>query len=252
MGGAVSSTKHPKVTDIFPYSILRSSLIGYTTAQLILRLPAFNGNFSRALNLSSNGYVAMKSSRSSPEQYIALMLIGMGLFAIAAAVYALTQRFSAASATAENAAPEFSAVPEAANYAAPELTLTDLDGKTVSLQDYRGSVVLVNLWATWCPPCRAEMPTLEAFHRKYKDDGLVLIGINQEESAELVIPFVREFDLSFSIWLDLNYLAEKKFGTEALPSSFVIDRDGRVRLKWIGGISAKNLEKYVPDIIYGN
>ncbi|MBK9207749.1 MAG: TlpA family protein disulfide reductase [Anaerolineales bacterium] len=119
----------------------------------------------------------------------------------------------------------------------------------MSLNDYRGSVVLVNLWATWCPPCREEMPALQKFYEKYKADGFVLIAIDQEETREVVAPFVKEFGLTFPIWLDADYLAQREFNTMNLPSSYVIDRTGKVRLMWIGGISKNNLEKYVPDII---
>jgi peroxiredoxin len=94
------------------------------------------------------------------------------------------------------------------------------------------------------------MPTLETFYEKYKADGFVLIGINQEESRAVVKPFVAEFGLTFPIWLDPDYLAQRELNTMNLPSSFVIDRNGIVRLMWIGGISERNLEKYVPDVIY--
>jgi thiol-disulfide isomerase/thioredoxin len=142
-----------------------------------------------------------------------------------------------------------SAVPAEMDFPAPELDLITLDGTPVSLGDFRGSVVLVNLWATWCPPCREEMPTLQIFYEKYKENGFVLIAIDQEETLEVVQPFVEEYGLTFPIWLDENYQAQKEFKTMSLPSSYVIDRDGQVRLMWIGGISKNNLEKYVPDII---
>ena len=93
------------------------------------------------------------------------------------------------------------------------------------------------------------MPTLQAFYEKYKDDGFVLVAINQEEPRDVVAPFVQEFGLTFPVWLDLEYLAEREFDTMNLPSSYVVDRNGQVRLMWIGGISKKNLEKFVPDLI---
>jgi peroxiredoxin len=147
------------------------------------------------------------------------------------------------------ATANISAVPLQMDYTAPELELTTLDGAPVSLADLRGSVVLINLWATWCPPCREEMPTLNAFYEQYKDQGFFLIAINQEEPLDVVEPFVEEFGLTFPVWLDEDYLAEDAFKTVHLPSSYVIDRDGRVRLMWIGAISRENLEKSVPDII---
>jgi thiol-disulfide isomerase/thioredoxin len=172
----------------------------------------------------------------------AMLLIGVGLIVIGFVLFVLLKDSPASSV-------ELSAVPVAVDYAAPKLNLEDLSGKPVSLDDYSGKVVLVNLWATWCPPCREEMPTLQTFYEKYKSDGFVLVAINQEETREVVQPFVDQYGLTFPVWLDLDYLAERKFNTENLPSSFVINREGRVRLMWLGGISKQNLEKYVTILI---
>ena len=182
------------------------------------------------------------SIRPSRIRIVAMMMVGFGLLATGAMFIMLLDQRDAST-------QDFSAVPTQVNYPAPELNLIDLSGKQVSLDDFRGSVILVNLWATWCPPCREEMPTLQAFYEKYKDDGFVLIAIDQEETLEVVQPFVDEFGLTFPVWLDEEYEAERLFKTMNLPSSYVIDRDGTVRLTWIGGISKRNLEKFVPDII---
>jgi peroxiredoxin len=145
---------------------------------------------------------------------------------------------------------ELSAVPAQVKYAAPELTLTDTAGTPVSLVDYRGQVILVNLWATWCPPCKEEMPALEAFYRKHKDDGFVIVAINDGDPTADVIQFVKDYGLSFPVWLDPAYIAtEQAFKTLNLPSSFVIDRDGTIVLSWVGGINSKNLEKFVAPVI---
>jgi peroxiredoxin len=93
------------------------------------------------------------------------------------------------------------------------------------------------------------MPELQTFYENYKADGFVLIAIDQEETKEVVQPFVEEFGLTFPVWLDENYQAEREFNTMSLPSSFVIDRTGRVRLMWVGGVSEKFLEKYVTQLI---
>lgn len=184
-----------------------------------------------------------KTSQPSAGRFLAMSLIGAGLISIGVVIFHLMNNPSPASRQ------DFSVVPEKIDFSAPELTLEDLSGNPVSLGDYRGSVVLVNLWATWCPPCREEMPTLQAFYEKYRSHGFVLIAINQEEPLETVSAFVEEFGLTFPVWLDLEYQAQREFNTIGLPSSYVIDRKGRVRLMWIGGISARNLEKFVPDII---
>ena len=190
----------------------------------------------------------MMEEKVKPDsgRYIAMMMIGVGLIAIGIMfMLILNNREKTTSASSS----DLSAVPAEMDFPAPELDLVTLNGTPVSLTDYRGSVVLVNLWATWCPPCRQEMPTLQAFYDRYKDDGFVLIAIDQEETHEIVQPFVEEFGLTFPVWLDKDYLAQREFKTMSLPSSYVIDRNGRVKLMWIGSISKANLEKYVPDII---
>src|SRR6266498_724733 len=139
------------------------------------------------------------TSRVSPVRFYAMLMIGVGLVATGTVLFMLLNNPAAA------ASNDFSAVPAEVDFASPKLTLEDLAGKPVSLDDYLGSVVLVNLWATWCPPCREEMPTLQAFYEKHRSEGFVLVAINQEEPRELVVPFVKEFGLTFPVWLDLDY-----------------------------------------------
>lgn len=140
--------------------------------------------------------------------------------------------------------------PVAVDYAAPSLTLSDLSGKEHSLADYQGQVVLVNLWATWCPPCKAEMPTLEAYYQTHQADGFVTLAINDGDPAGAVASFVQEYGLSFPVLLDPTYQAtDHAFKTRNLPSSFVIDREGKVRLRWVGEIDREALEKYVTPLI---
>lgn len=145
---------------------------------------------------------------------------------------------------------DFSTVPARVNYSAPELTLMDTQGVARSLRDYRGQVVLVNLWATWCPPCKEEMPTLQSFYNKHQDKGFVVIAINDGDPVEDVLQFVQEYRLTFPVWLDPTYVAtEQAFKTLSLPSSFVIDREGTIQLQWVGGISRRMLDQHVAPLI---
>jgi cytochrome c biogenesis protein CcmG/thiol:disulfide interchange protein DsbE len=179
------------------------------------------------------------------RKFIPLLLLGFGLVLIGIAAYLILRDIPPQT--------DLSTVPVRVNYSSPELTLTDIQGVTHSLSDFQGQVVLVNLWATWCPPCKAEMPTLQAFHDKYADKGFTVIAINDGDPTSDVLQFVKDYQLTFPVWLDPTYSAtEDAFKTLNLPSSFVIDREGIVSLSWVGEINNKMLEKYVVPIIKEN
>lgn len=135
------------------------------------------------------------------------------------------------------------------NVPAPDLRLTDLDGKPVALSDYRGKVVLVNNWATWCPPCRAEMPDLQAYYETHANKDFVIIGIEAGDSPGEVRKFVNTMRLTYPIWLDVEMVAVSKFRNNSLPSSYLIDRDGIMRAMWMGAINQATLEKYVTPLL---
>jgi len=181
-------------------------------------------------------------AESKPRQTLPFLLLGLGLLLIVASIFYIYRDTAPQS--------DLSAVPVQVNFAAPELTLTDTQNVTHSLVDYRGQVVLVNLWATWCPPCKEEMPALQAFYNKHVDEGFTIIAIDDGDPTPDVLQFVKDYQLSFPVWLDPTYIAtEQAFKTLNLPSSFVIDRNGTVRLMWVGGINKKMLDKYIPAII---
>lgn len=142
-----------------------------------------------------------------------------------------------------------SVVPVSVNFAAPELTLENINGQTESLANYRGNVVLVNNWATWCPPCKAEMPTLAAYYDEHRSEGFTIIAIEAGDSLEVVGPFVQSYRLEFPVWLDPNGLSLRAVGNGTLPNSYVIDRAGTVRYAWTGEINKAMLEKYVTPLL---
>jgi len=184
----------------------------------------------------------LNNSSQSKNRSLLFILLGSGVILLAVSIYFI-QNYALTRS-------DLRAIPARADYAAPNLALTDLDGRPVSLQDYRGQVVLVNLWATWCPPCKEEMPALETFYRKHKDNGFTIVAINDGEPIGDVLQFVEEYGLSFPVWLDPTYTAtEKAFKTINLPSSYVINREGQVVLRWVGGVNYRNLDKYVTPII---
>ena len=108
-----------------------------------------------------------------------------------------------------------------------DFTLSDLQGKPWHLQELRGKVVLVNFWATWCPPCRKEMPDLDALYNKFKDQGFVVLAISDEEAAK-VSPFLAEHKISYPVLLDPGRKVNDLFIVEGIPKSFVYDRSGKM------------------------
>jgi peroxiredoxin len=108
-----------------------------------------------------------------------------------------------------------------------DFTLTDLHGKAWALKDLRGQVVLVNMWATWCPPCRSEMPDLDSIYRRFKKDGLIVLAIT-DENADKARQFVDEHGLSYPILLDSDKNVHRQYTIEGLPRSFVYDREGKL------------------------
>src|SRR6202171_2458925 len=109
----------------------------------------------------------------------------------------------------------------------PEFTLKDLSGKTWTFSELRGKVLLVNFWATWCPPCRKEMPDLETLFGRFGSKGLLVLGISDEEVAK-VEPFIRERKVSFPVLLDPGRKVNEMFVVEGIPKSFVYDREGKL------------------------
>jgi peroxiredoxin len=131
-----------------------------------------------------------------------------------------------------------------------DFTLTDLQGKAWRLHDLHGKVVLVNFWATWCPPCRKEMPDLEALYSKFKDEGFVVLAISDEEAAK-VTPFIAERKISYPVLLDPGRKVNDLFKVEGIPKSFVYNREGklvaqsidmRTRGQFLGMLAAAGLQ----------
>jgi cytochrome c biogenesis protein CcmG, thiol:disulfide interchange protein DsbE len=174
-----------------------------------------------------------------------LTLIAAGVFLVGAALMPLLIR---GQETALNGSGLIRP-PLEMDQAAPQLALTDLQGNPVSLDTTRGKVVLVNNWATWCPPCKAEMPELQAYYKAHNRQGFVVIAIESGEPASEVADFVQLLGLTFPVWLDPKGAALDSFKNSDLPSSYVIDRQGSLRMSWTGSINQATLEKYVTPLV---
>ncbi len=176
---------------------------------------------------------------------LGLAIAGLALIVVAiVAWFALPRAQALAPASGEDCTPA-----QEADAVAPELTLEELPGGQLSLQDLAGQVVLVKTWATWCPPCRKELPALEAVHRRYDDQGLTVLGVNIGEGRDEVQRFVTRSGLTFPILLDPDEVSLRAFGSISLPSSFLIDRDGKLRALWLGATCERDLENAILPLL---
>ena len=116
-----------------------------------------------------------------------------------------------------------------ANAIAPDFTLRGADGRNVRLDELRGQVVLVNFWATWCGPCREEMPRLNSLYEKYRKSGFVLLGVNIDDDPHTAIATALKLNVAFPVLLDTDKKVSKLYDLSTMPSTVVIDRDGKMR-----------------------
>lgn len=117
------------------------------------------------------------------------------------------------------------AVKAEVGYSAPDFELTDLDGKRVRLSDFRGKPVVLNFWATWCPPCRQELPIFQDLHQR-RGDAFVLLAVSEGESQQDVLAFIHKYGYTFRVLLDPQLIVGRAYGAHGIPKTFVIDPDG--------------------------
>jgi thiol-disulfide isomerase/thioredoxin len=133
---------------------------------------------------------------------------------------------------------------------APNFGFRYPDGATYTLADFRGHPVIVNFWATWCPPCRREMPGLVKAYETYKDDGLMILEVDVAEPPEAVAPFVAEYKMTMPVILDQRQEVTRLYRTDSFPTSFFIDQEGVIQVHWVGYLPeeqlALNLKKIMP------
>jgi peroxiredoxin len=123
-------------------------------------------------------------------------------------------------------APE---APQARELFPMDFTLPDLQGQAVRLSELRGQVVLLNFWATWCPPCRAEMPSMNALYKDYREKGFEILAISSDAgSKEIVAPFVEKYGLTFPVLLDPRNVVGSRVGVRGIPTSYLLDKQGRI------------------------
>jgi peroxiredoxin len=191
---------------------------------------------------AKNKLIKAKQDQSS----ILLAIAGFVLVALAIGAFIYIPK---AQAEVQTASAQGGLVPIQLDQAAVDVSLTDLDGNPVKFSDYKGQVILYNAWATWCPPCKEEMPVLEQYYKDHKNDGFVVLAVEDGEPVSEVAAYVKAAGLTFPVWPDLKWIASETYGINNLPTTVVIDRNFRVRLTWTGAVSRATLDEYVTPLL---
>ena len=116
-----------------------------------------------------------------------------------------------------------------------EAEIMDLEKNKVKLSDYKGKVIFLNLWATWCPPCRTEMPSMEKLYNNFKDKDFIILAVSQGEKLDAVKNFLQKNSHAFPVFIDINNEVAKFYGTGSIPASYLIDKDGFIIARFVGG-----------------
>jgi peroxiredoxin len=134
--------------------------------------------------------------------------------------------------------------------AAPEFALKDSDGRTVKLSEYKGKVVLLNFWATWCGPCKVEIPWFIQFEQQYKDRGFAVLGVAMDEEGWSVVrPYITDRKMNYRILLGDDAVAQSYGGVDSLPTSFIINREGKIAARHVGLVAKSDYEDEIKDIL---
>jgi peroxiredoxin len=157
---------------------------------------------------------------------------------------------AAAGASAASESPAAQGLPDLRGKAAPAFTLKSVDGKTVSLDDYKGKAVLVNFWATWCGPCKVEMPWLIDLQKKYAAQGFTVLGISEDDgSPKNVADFASKIGVNYPVLMATDGVSHAYGGIDYLPTSYYIGRDGKVVTEIGGLISKQEMESNIQKIL---
>jgi cytochrome c biogenesis protein CcmG/thiol:disulfide interchange protein DsbE len=195
---------------------------------------------------SARTYRRHQPDKTSPKKWLYLN-IGVAITLIAVGVGSLFWMGQQSATSAPQ--PSNSLVQASRGTAAPQFLIFYPDGQEISLSDYEGQVILINWWATWCPPCKAEMPAINAFYKSHQADGFVVLAVNSQEGASTAKDFIQSNGFTFPVLLDSKGQIMDRYHVRALPTSFIIDRHGVIQHIQTGEISPKQLEAIVEPLL---
>ncbi len=198
----------------------------------------------------------MQSSRPTPTRwplvlFLMVPAVGILLFTLQSPATPVRVPVPATSLTAFFNLPTSAPTPTAltAGETAPPFILEGLDGETHSLQSYRGKRVILNFWATWCAPCRLEMPLLQAAHTRLEKSGVIVVGVNQAEDVATIRKYVKELNLTFPVLLDSVQSVSQDYQVFGLPTTFFIDSQGRLQDENLGPLTEETLQGYLDKLV---
>ena len=135
------------------------------------------------------------------------------------------------------------------NRPAPDFTLTLSDGRVVKLSDYRGKAVVINFWASWCAPCRAEAPTLEETHKRYADRGVIILGISLWDTEEAAAEFRKVYGQTYPSGVDPNGKIAIEYGVSGIPETYFITPEGMIAAKFVGPLPLETMETLLEELL---
>ena len=150
----------------------------------------------------------------------------------------------------ERTAKATAVVPASKRAVAPDFALKDSNGTTVKLSDYRGKVVLLNFWATWCGPCKIEIPWFIEFEQSFKDRGFAVLGVSMDDDGwDAVKPYLQQRKVNYRVLLGTDQVGQLYGGVDSLPTTFVIDREGRKASQHIGLVSKRDYDSEIRELL---